>query len=368
MGEQLVLGAIAVALGVGAGVVLFVGFVALSYRRRGTFSVVRALAWAAALVYFWAIWVYTLLPLPDPADLRCMGTNLDPLAFLDELAGAASRADGRALAFLTDAAVVQLTLNVALFVPLGFFVRVLGGRGVLIATTAGLATSAVVELTQLTGVWGLYPCAYRVFDVDDLLTNTVGAALGSLLALTVPRRHWGRNDVVAPEAPRPVTVPRRLLAMVSDWLAFTLVGAAASAATQAVLLYGLHDRPSVLDGRFATAVGILLPLAVWLAVTLRTGRTVGDLAVRLRYTGGPLPALPTRLLRLAGGIGGYGLLEILQLPELSVGWVAPGPGAFALLALVATVLTDHGRGLPGLLSRQRLEDSRAAPAAPPGSP
>jgi len=32
-----------VALGLGAGVVLFVGFVALSYRRRGTFSVVRAL-------------------------------------------------------------------------------------------------------------------------------------------------------------------------------------------------------------------------------------------------------------------------------------------------------------------------------------
>ncbi len=46
------------------------------------------------------------------------------------------------------------------------------------AAALGLALSLAVELTQLTGVWGLYPCAYRRFDVDDVLLNTLGTALG----------------------------------------------------------------------------------------------------------------------------------------------------------------------------------------------
>ncbi|MBD8063601.1 VanZ family protein [Actinomycetaceae bacterium Sa1BUA1] len=360
------LGAIAVVLGLGAGAVLFVGFVALSYRRRGSFSVPRAIAWAAALVYFWAIWTYTLLPLPDPAAIRCMPTNLDPLAFLDEIGAAVDRAQGRPLAALTDPAVMQITLNVLLFVPLGFFARLLGGRGVAVAAVGGLATSAVVELTQLTGVWGLYPCAYRVFDVDDLLTNTTGAVLGSVLAFVVPRRHWGRNSVVAPEAPRPVTVPRRLLAMVSDWLAFTLVGAGAAIVVQALLLYVLDDRPAALEGHISTTVGVVVPLLVWLVVTLATGRTVGDIAVRLRYTGSPLPPVAARLLRLGGGIGGYGLLQLLQLLPSAAGWVGPLLAAFPVVALVATLATEHGRGLPGLASRHHLEDSRARGGGPAG--
>jgi glycopeptide antibiotics resistance protein len=50
---------------------------------------------------------------------------------------------------------------------------------------ATLATSLAIELTQLIGVWGLFPCAHRLFDVDDLLLNTAGATLGSLVALPV---------------------------------------------------------------------------------------------------------------------------------------------------------------------------------------
>ncbi len=69
---------------------------------------------------------------------------------------------------------LQVALNVLLFLPLGFFLRVLGGRGILIAGLAGLVVSGIIETTQLTGVWGIFPCAYRVFDVDDLIANTSG--------------------------------------------------------------------------------------------------------------------------------------------------------------------------------------------------
>lgn len=56
------------------------------------------------------------------------------------------------------------------------------------ALFAGLTLSLAVELTQLTGTWGLYPCAYRKFDADDLLMNTLGLVLGFLVA-----RWWRRG-------------------------------------------------------------------------------------------------------------------------------------------------------------------------------
>jgi hypothetical protein len=77
--DRIALAVIAVIAGLALGALLFVPFVAVSYRRRGGFSIRRSLVWTAALVYGCAIWAYTLLPLPDPSNVVCVGANLDPL-------------------------------------------------------------------------------------------------------------------------------------------------------------------------------------------------------------------------------------------------------------------------------------------------
>lgn len=348
MGNELYSGVVALAIGLVVGIVLFVPFVAISYRRRGRLTVGRFLLWAAALVYFWAIWTYTLLPLPDAENYVCAGVNLNISAFVDDLRGARS---------LTDFAVLQLALNVLLFLPLGFFLRVLGGRGILVAFVTGLLVSLTIESTQLTGVWGLYPCAYRVFDVDDMLTNTVGAVLGSLVALIVPRRWWVRRSTDAGSRPHPVTRGRRLLAMFCDLLGVVLVGYGTAVAVQVFLEYIVRDHAAVLDGaagRFALTV---TPIAIWAVVVLVTGRTPGDLAVELRYRGGPLPAPVARPLRFVAGIGGYLLLGLVPAPGTFVQFV------FAAASVVLVFTTRDGRGLPGLLSGQRLVDAREPAAA-----
>lgn len=343
MGNEVYSAAMAIGLGVLVGILLFVPFVAVSYRRRGRLTAGRFVLWAAALVYFLAIWTYTLLPMPATNDFACAGVNLDLAAFIGDLRAARS---------LTDFAVLQLALNVLLFVPLGFFLRVLGGRGVVVAILVGLGISLVIETTQLTGVWGLYPCAYRVFDVDDLLMNTTGAVLGSLLAFAVPRRFRSAEVPDAAGRAHPVTRGRRLLAMLCDLLGTALVGFAAALAAQVWLEYVARDHQAVLDGTIAQLVGAVTPIAVWLVVTLATGRTVGDLAVELRYRGGPVPEPLARLLRFAGGVGGYLLLGLL-----------PGGWSFTQLALAAASIvlvftTDAARGLPGVVSGQRLTDAR----------
>ena len=348
MQDRVILAVLAITLGLVVAVLVFVPFVALSFRRRGGFGMRRFLLWGAALVAVMAIWTYTLLPLPDPDAIRCAGVNVDMTALADDVRGAIAR---RGSAAAGDPAVAQLLLNVLLFVPLGFFIRVLGGRGVVTALVVGAALSGFIELTQLTGVWGLYPCAYRVFDVDDLLTNTLGAVLGSLLALAVPRRLRGSPRLPDADEPRPVTRGRRLLGMVCDALAALLLSLAVIVVVQ-VSLYLLGAGAAVQDGSAASFVGSVVPIVVWLVVTLATGRTIGDHAVELRFAGGPLPVGLARALRFVGGIGGW--LVLNALPG-AWGFVA---SVFAVLSLGLLLATGDGRGLPGLASGQRVVDAR----------
>src|SRR5699024_12722265 len=52
------------------------------------------------------------------------------------------------------------------------------------------------EITQLTGVYGIYNCPYRIFDVDDLLLNSTGALVGFLLAPILLALFPSRENVV----------------------------------------------------------------------------------------------------------------------------------------------------------------------------
>lgn len=360
MEDRIILGVLAITLGLVVGVLLFVPFAALSYRRRGGFGVGRFVLWGAALAYVMALWTYTLLPFPDPDAIRCVGVNVEVTSLADDMRGALAR---RGSAAVADPVMLQLLLNVLLFVPLGFFLRVLGGRGVATALVAGFALSGFVEVTQLTAVWGIYPCAYRVFDVDDLLTSTLGAVLGSLLALAVPRRYRGSPRLPGGDPPQPVTRGRRLLGMVCDALAAWLLALSLIVAVQ-LGLYLLGADAAVRDGAAARVVGGTVPIAVWLVVTLATGATIGDHAVQLRFAGGELPVGLARFLRFAGGVGGW-----LVLTALPGAWTFVA-GVFAVVSVVLVFTTDDGRGLPGLASGGRLVDARdleEPDAAPPGA-
>ena len=355
MTTQIANGFLAVFLGVLIGVLLFVPFVAISYRRNGSMPAGRLIAWGASLVYFLAIWTYTLLPLPDPENIFCVDpvTSLAPL--VDDMRTAFT---GPGNPLLTSQ-FLQIALNIVLFVPLGFFVRLLANRGIIVATISGFALSLLVELTQLTGVWGVYECSFRFFDVGDLATNTSGALLGSVLSLVVPRAMRGRGNRTDPETPRPVTRMRRILAMVCDALALGFVsGTVAVVIRAAVLFFG---DAAMLNGRvgdIVTVVSTGATSALWLIVILATGSSIGDLTVRLSYAGSPLPTVVARFLRWLGGIAGITVIGLLGVP-----------GSFAesiliLVAIIAALVTSKARGLPGLLSRQHLVDSRSAFAAP----
>lgn len=69
-------------------------------------------------------------------------------------------------------------LNVLLFVPLGVFLPILWSRDVFTCRRTvifAMALSVLIELSQLF--------TFRLTDVDDIITNTLGAALGYELLL-----------------------------------------------------------------------------------------------------------------------------------------------------------------------------------------
>src|SRR5699024_8493945 len=177
---------VGVLLGVTLFAVIFVPTLIVQTRRYGAPSLRRLIGTAAVAVYGVALVAYTLLPLPSGDLVQWCAAHgvgraqLTPLQFLADIRRETAGLGLRAT--LMSRSVLQVVLNVALFVPLGALLRRYAGRGILTSTLAAFAVSLLIELTQYTGVWGLIGCSYRVADVDDLIANTFGGLLGAVLA------------------------------------------------------------------------------------------------------------------------------------------------------------------------------------------
>ncbi len=124
-----------------------------------------------------------------------------------------------AIAALTSGVFLQVAFNVVFFVPLGFLIGHRWRTGFWRAALIGFGVSLVVETTQGSGVWGLFPCPYRVAEVDDLITNTTGAVLGWALAQVLNSRLPDPLPGRTPD-PGPPDVVRRTTAALIDVLAF----------------------------------------------------------------------------------------------------------------------------------------------------
>lgn len=151
--------------------VLLLGWTTL--RRRPPTWAECGLALSAAFALFLG-----LHPFPDPADVACQAPRLRPFAFWQDYTRL-WHADASLRAWLTLLGAVAPAMNVVLFAPVGLCLGVLGIRPAAAALT-GLALSLVIETAQLTGLWGIYPCAYRRSETDDLLLNTFGVWAGAV--------------------------------------------------------------------------------------------------------------------------------------------------------------------------------------------
>ncbi|MEU4804266.1 VanZ family protein [Actinosynnema sp. NPDC023587] len=303
------------------------------YRRFGRLRGWSALVAAAGVLYGCGLVAFTLFPLPVVTPDFCAGRRfadswqLQPLASLDDILR-----DG-------SPALWQVLLNVLLFVPLGFLLRYRFRRGFVTSVAVGVLVSASVELVQGTAVLGLYPCPYRLADVDDVLTNTTGTAVGWLVALPLARLLPSANPEHGPDT-APPGLPRRGLAFAGDLLVFELTQ---FTVLVVLALSGDASRTLAESPRFTTLLSAAtLTFSTLVVPLLRADRaTPGQVVFHLalqRVGGGPAPwhAVVVRF-----------VVWWLPVLFLSFAWVLLLAAAIALTAW----LHRDRRSLLGLLSR-----------------
>ncbi len=166
------------------------------------------LAW---ILYLAGLLIFTLLPIPsDPVAACAAIIHWDNYVPFGSLAAVADQfRDGEQLRGTLYA--LSILLNIALFVPLGALAettwrirrarqahedlptdggrlaRSIPTRRVLVWIAIGALASCLIEFTQYTGLFGVVPCTYRVVDIDDVITNTIGTYLGVRLLPLIAR-------------------------------------------------------------------------------------------------------------------------------------------------------------------------------------
>lgn len=167
-------------------IIMTIPLLVFHYRQYGQVNRGRALGTYLLVAYTLMLIALTLLPFPASNNFPCLGWNLRPLASFDRVQSDLRR--GHSL--LSSPSLFQLLYNVLLFVPMGLLLRRSFRRPLWRIVLAAFLVSMVIELTQGTGVFGTYRCAYRMLDVGDLFANVSGAFLGALsapLALLLPK-------------------------------------------------------------------------------------------------------------------------------------------------------------------------------------
>jgi glycopeptide antibiotics resistance protein len=250
----------------------------VGYRRRGRAGGWATLVFYCFLFYMLAAVMQTVIPLPRNPEAYCATQTyastpqLRPFYFIEVVE---QRARGRWSpgAMMRNPALWSTALNVVLLLPLGFFLRYMAKSRFLAAVAIGFGVSLLFELTQLTGLWFVYPCAYRLFSVDDLILNTAGAAIGWLLA------GWLSRVLPPLESERErrryetkVTPSRRLFSLMTDAVGF-------------FVLTGLVLGLIILFGGSSAGQGpIVVVLAVmwFVIIPAITGSTLGKRAMLLK--------------------------------------------------------------------------------------
>lgn len=134
---------------------------------------------AAVLFYACMTLAVVFLPLPGPGTRRLTQTvQLHPFQWITDIHSELLKHGEPLTQWFATQTFQQACLNVLLFVPLGVFARILWRRGLIGTTLIGFTASLLIEITQVTANFGTAPFVYRIFDVDDLMNNALGAGVG----------------------------------------------------------------------------------------------------------------------------------------------------------------------------------------------
>ncbi len=288
-------------------------FLIVNYRRYGGIAVMRVLVVYSFILYQMCAFLLTVLPLPSRAAVAAKpAPAIGWMPFTDlttgltkfgiELSSPETLTSWEGWkAYLTSSDFFQILANIVMQIPLGMYLRYYFRRTWKQALLIGFCVSLFYELTQLTGLWFIYPHAYRYASVDDLINNTLGCLVGFWLMPAVSWMLPSREEIdqLSYEKGQQITLLRRMLAAGVDWV---LYGMVLTLGTMVVELIGNPMNVSV------PGCGMLWFLAYFAVIPKLTGgRTPGHTLLKLRVVdqNGNTPRLWQLLAR-------YGIMYVVE--------------------------------------------------------
>lgn len=162
-------------------------YMLFQYHKYGSINSYRSLLIYSFLLYLLCAYFLVILPLPSiefVSNITTPSYNLRPFYFVSEILNKTNfTVSDFATYFPTmkNPAFYEAFFNMLLTVPFGIYLHYYFKCNFKKTFFYSFCFSLFFELTQLTGLYFIYPRSYRVFDVDDLIINTFGGCVGYVL-------------------------------------------------------------------------------------------------------------------------------------------------------------------------------------------
>lgn len=161
-------------------------FMLHEYHKYGSIGPFKTLIVYSFILYMLTIYFLVILPLPKLEEVvpKPNMIRLVPFGFIKDILRESSFVitnPSTYLKALTEPCFYTVIFNVFMTIPFGMYLRYYFKCSLKKTFAYSFLLSLFFELTQVTGLYFIYPHPYRVFDVDDLLTNTLGGILGYLV-------------------------------------------------------------------------------------------------------------------------------------------------------------------------------------------
>ncbi len=253
-------------------------YLMFQYHKFGAVPLLRSVIVYTFILYLISAYFLVILPLPSKAAVAAMPTKVPQLIPFQFIGDIISKVDivwndwHSYLSVFQQPTVYTILFNLLLTFPFGVYLRYYFQKKWYQVLLYTFGLSLFFEITQLTGLYGIYPKAYRLFDVDDLLMNTAGGMLGflstPLLTKLLPSRQ--ALDETSYRKGQQVSIYRRGVAFLIDVFCFSVM-------TTLLTILFLHVDFTIVVAITGAIYYILLPM-------LSKGRTIGKMIVKLQVT------------------------------------------------------------------------------------
>ncbi len=168
-------------------VLLSVPFLIFHYRKYGSISVFRTVLLFSFFFYLLCCYFLVVLPLPSRSAVMSYTKpiyNLKPFYFVPDLImnDSFNMTDINTYTIiLKNSRYSEAFFNVLMVVPFGIYLRYYFKCSFFKTVFLSFLLSLFFELTQLSGLYFFYPRPYRLFDVNDLINNTLGGFIGYII-------------------------------------------------------------------------------------------------------------------------------------------------------------------------------------------